>query len=114
MIRACCLCLLLSGCVGSFQNIPGDTNPAHSSRCGNLDAKHRVGLTVASIGAGSATVLGTSAGLEAKDHSTTARALALSGGIVGAIGVGMGLYGIDAGNTYQQLCTQPTLPVVPK
>jgi hypothetical protein len=96
--------LTLPGCVGSFAILPGDTNPLHSSRCGNLDAKHRVGLTVASFATGAGAVLGTAGGLEAKNNDNTAKYLAISGGLVGAVGVAAGIYAIDAGNSFQQEC----------
>ena len=100
---------LLCGCVGSFQNVPGDTNPLHSSRCGNLDSKHRAGLTTASVATGAGAVLGTAGGLEAKNNDNTAKYLAISGGLIGAVGVAAGIYAIDAGNSFQQECTAPVV-----
>jgi hypothetical protein len=94
-----------SGCVGSFNAIPGDTSPAHTSACLSLDSKHRVGGTIAAASIAAATALAGAAALEAKDHPSTALIFSLSGAGAGVIGGGATYYTQDVFSTYQNLCT---------
>jgi hypothetical protein len=97
---------MLSGCVGSFRVVPGDTSQTYSPRCAQLDTAHRTGNTTAIVLTGSATALGATAGFEAKDNTNAAKWLALSSGLVAAVGTGALWYSQSAFDSYQQLCVQ--------
>ena len=107
MIKAAVLGLvlaLLASCAGNFNNIPGDTNPAHSDYCLRTNQRHRVGGALAAGFTASATALAAAAAMIAKDHPNTALDLGVAGTLSG-IGAGaMQYYAQDAFNTYQEMC----------
>ena len=110
--------LVLTSCVGSFQNVPGDNNPAHTSACMTLDSKHRTGGTVAAASIAAGVALASMSALEAKDHPNTAMYLSLGGIGTGIIGAGASYYTDSVFSDYQNLCTAKpvvttTVPVTP-
>lgn len=102
-----CLLLisLLTSCAGNFNNIPGDTNPAHNDYCIKMNQRHRVGGTVRATAIAAGTALTGASALEVGSHNDKP-ALGFSLGALGAgiIAAGGEYYTQDAFNTYQEMC----------
>jgi hypothetical protein len=109
------LALFTTSCVGSFQNVPGDTNLAHTSACMTLDAKHRTGGTIVGSSVAAGVALAGMAALEAKSHPTAAEYLSLGGIATGVLGGGASYYTQDVFQSYQDLCVEHAVaPEAPK